>query len=50
MGIMDKKEVWKNRPIRMPDDLWYQIMIEAGKQKVDMAEWVRLACKEKLTN
>jgi len=34
-------EKWKNRPIRMPDEMWFKIMQEAGKNKMDIAEWIR---------
>ena len=40
---MEEKEGWKNRPIRMPDSLWYKVMIEAGTRKMDLAEFVRQA-------
>ena len=42
------KEKWKNRPIRMPDELWFKIMIEAGKKKMDIAEFIRQIIRKEL--
>jgi len=43
-----EKEKWKNRPIRMPDELWFEIMQEAGRRKLDIAEFVRQVLKKEI--
>jgi predicted DNA-binding ribbon-helix-helix protein len=38
---MERKKDYRNHPIRMSDELWYKIMAEAAKRKMDIAELIR---------
>ena len=45
---MEDKKDWRNHPIRMSDELWYKVMAEAGKRKIDMAELIRSLIEREL--
>ena len=45
---MENKKDWRNHPIRMSDELWYKVMAESGKNKMDIAEWIRQLIEKEL--
>ena len=36
-----KDKIWKIKPVRMPDELWYELMKIANKKKKATAQLIR---------
>jgi predicted DNA-binding protein len=47
MKYNEYEEKWKNRPIRMPDELWDKLKVEAKKEKMFISEYIRHILGEK---